>query len=149
MSWEGEMKKVTLAAVIVGIFVLTAMMGASDWPDLAPEPQLLEPRGEIVDLTGKDSLEFKWTFVGRMWQRQYYDFRLYKGRQRMEGTQIIVKQVPKNQYSISIDAGVFEDGQVYSWGVKQVYMDRKSEEAYSSFEVKKSAAKAAITDKTP
>ncbi|MDD5019348.1 MAG: hypothetical protein PHH75_00265 [Candidatus Omnitrophica bacterium] len=134
-------RALTWLAIVVGFVGLAGglVVASSDWPDLAPEPQLLEPAGEVVDLTGKQTLTFKWSpFVGRMWERQYYDFRLYKGRDRVEDAQMIVKQVPKDQYSVVIDAKVFEDGQAYTWGLKQVYMDRKSEQAYSSFKVKKS-----------
>ncbi|MFA5038678.1 MAG: hypothetical protein WC732_03250 [Candidatus Omnitrophota bacterium] len=127
--------------ILFGVFFILSdkpAVSSSDWPDLAPEPQLLEPRGEVVDLSGKDTLEFKWSpFIGRLWERQYYDFRLYKGRDRLEGSQILVSKVAKNQYSISVDASLFEDGEAYAWGVAQVYMDRKSEQAYSTFEVVK------------
>lgn len=140
MIWKGRnIKYLALILVLFFICFFTLKTAAtSDWPDLAPEPELLEPRGEIIDLAGKDSLEFKWSpFVGRLWERQYYDFRLYKGRDRVESNQMLVKKVPKNEYSITVDASLFQDGQAYSWGLKQVYMDRKSEQAYSSFIVKK------------
>lgn|GEM_PF-396411 len=123
-----------------------SLIAASDWPDLAPEPELLSPTGEVVNLADKKTLEFKWSpFIGRMWERQYYDFRLYKGRQTTEANQLIVKQIPKDQYSFTVDAGIFQDGEVYTWGLRQVYMDRKSEQAYSSFKVEKNAGSACPT----
>ena len=139
-----QARVLTWVAIVAGFVCLAgSLVTATDWPDLAPEPELLSPTGEVVDLAGKQTLEFKWSpFIGRMWERQYYDFRLYKGREMVEATQIMVKQVPKDQYSVTVDAGVFEDGQVYTWGLKQVYMDRKSEQAYSSFKVEKGAGSA-------
>lgn len=140
------MARALVWAVVVAAFACLAgsLIGSSsDWPDLAPEPELLSPIEEVVNLAGKQTLEFKWSpFIGRMWERQYYDFRLYKGREMIEANQLIVKQVPKDQYSFTVDAGVFEDGQVYTWGLRQVYMDRKSEQAYSSFKVEKGAESA-------
>lgn len=105
--------------------------------DLAPEPWLLSPISETVDLTGKDTLTFKWRpDPGPLLLRKYYDFRLYKGYQTFESTQILKKQVDPNTYSIVLDAGLFEDGQVYTWTLRQVYCDiRKSDAAYNSFKV--------------
>jgi len=140
------MARALVWAVVVVAFACLAgsLIGSSsDWPDLAPEPELLSPIEEVVNLAGKQTLEFRWSpFIGRMWERQYYDFRLYKGREMIEANQLIVKQVPKDQYSFTVDAGVFEDGQVYTWGLRQVYMDRKSEQAYYSFKVEKGAGSA-------
>lgn len=123
--------------VVLGIFCFLSVCAlASDWGDLAPEPELLEPQGEVVDISGKDGLTFKWSpFIGRLWERQYYDFRLYQGRDRVEANQILVKKVDKNQYSVTVDASQFKDGGVYSWGVKQIYLDKKSEQAYASFQI--------------
>lgn len=105
--------------------------------DLAPEPWLLEPVLEAVDLTGKDTLAFKWRpDPGPLLYRKCYDFRLYKGYQTYESTQILKKRVDPNVYSVVLDASLFEDGQVYTWTLRQVYCDiRKSDAAYNSFTV--------------
>jgi hypothetical protein len=139
-----KMKRWIWQVIVAGAVCLAgSLVTASDWPDLAPQPELLSPTGEVVNLAGKQTLEFKWSpFIGRMWERQYYDFRLYKGRQTTADNQIIVKQIPKDQYSFTVDAGIFQDGEVYTWGLRQVYMDRKSEQAYSSFKVEKGAESA-------
>ncbi|MFH1691974.1 MAG: hypothetical protein ABIC68_05355 [Candidatus Omnitrophota bacterium] len=105
--------------------------------DLAPEPWLLEPVLETADLTGKEALTFKWRpDPAPLLYRKYYDFRLYKGYQTYESTLILKKRVDPNVYSIVLDASLFEDGQVYTWTLRQVYCDiRKSDAAYNSFEV--------------
>lgn len=48
--------------------------------DYAPEPRLIAPIKEEIDLTKKTELEFKWSpHEGVSSDRRYYDFRLYKG----------------------------------------------------------------------
>ncbi len=103
-----------------------------------PVPTLLSPAGETVDLTGKDTLEFRWSpFEGRMYKRQGYDFRLYKGRQTYAGSQIYKEQVGPDAYHVVLKADMFEDGQVYTWTLRQLYFDNKSDAAYNSFKVVK------------
>ena len=105
--------------------------------DLAPEPRLLAPIKEEVDLTGKDSLEFKWSpFEGQMWERRFYDFRLYKGYQLITSAEMYVQRVDPKKYSVVLAASLFEDGQIYTWAVRQVYYDlRKSDAVSVSFKV--------------
>ncbi len=107
--------------------------------DLAPEPWLLSPISETVDLTAQTTLIFKWRpDPGPLLLRKRYDFRLYKGYQTYESTQILKKAVEPNVYSVVLDASLFEDGQVYTWTLRQVYCDiRKSDAAYNSFIVVK------------
>jgi hypothetical protein len=101
-----------------------------------PMPRLISPVGETVDLTGKNTLEFVWSpFEGSIAYRHYFDFRLYKGYQTYESTLIFKEQVPRNKYGIVLDAGIFEDGQIYTWTLRGDYVSGKSQRAYNSFKV--------------
>ncbi|MGH7198185.1 MAG: hypothetical protein ACREH5_05550 [Candidatus Omnitrophota bacterium] len=102
-----------------------------------PEPRLISPTSEEVDLTGKPSLLFEWSpFEGDITRRDYYDFRVYKGVNRVAENLIFKEKVFKSAYKIDLNADRFEDSQVYTWSVRQVYMNgSKSRKATSSFKV--------------
>lgn len=100
----------------------------------APEPRLIAPVSETLDLTGKDVVEFKWDpFVGKLFKRRYYDFWLFKGREQLARNIILKKKLAANAYSIVLKTDQFEDGQVYTWAVRQAYYDQKSDWAFSAF----------------
>ncbi len=101
-----------------------------------PEPYLLSPTKENIDLTGKKELEFKWDpHEQGLGFRQYYDFRLYKGRNEYADSLIFKKQVPPDEYQIKVPSEIFKDGQVYTWALRQVYDQGKSPRSYYSFKV--------------
>jgi len=102
-----------------------------------PKPRLLEPIVDEVDLAGKKSLLFRWSpHEGRSFGRSYYDFRLYKGYQMLEGTRVLKRRVPPKEYQTAVEAGKFEKGQAYTWSLRQVYRGTgKSDRSVSSFKV--------------
>ncbi len=140
------MRKILLGLLVALLFVVPIFAGGVH-PEMrfdfggresVPEPRLLSPISEVVDLTGKDTLEFKWSpFEGRLFKRKYYDFRIYKGREMYFKDEIFKQKVPRGTYSVVLKADIFEDGQVYTWAVRQVYDDDKSDQAYSAFRVVK------------
>jgi hypothetical protein len=80
--------------------------------------QYLEPESQaVVDLKGQEALTFAWKKTPIPGGgRQNYKFILYKGR----GYDAIESQVlDYDVYSIDIPSDKFEDGQVYTWCVKQ------------------------------
>ena len=106
----------------------------------APEPRLMYPITDEVDLTGKEELEFRWDqFPGQIFKRNYYEFCLYKGYGQYEDDIILKKRVPPNVYSFTASADIFKDGEVYTWSLRQVYntMAFKSDASYDSFTVVK------------
>jgi hypothetical protein len=101
-----------------------------------PQPRLISPITDTVDLTGQDKLVFRWsTIEGDTFRRSYYDFRLYKGYDMVESTLIFKKQVPPLEGELALDASMFEDGQVYTWSLRQKYSGGKSEKSYQPFKV--------------
>jgi hypothetical protein len=102
-----------------------------------PKPRLIAPATDVVDLTGKEELEFKWSpHEGDQVRRDHYDFRLYRGYNMVESTRILKMNIPPRQWSITLKAGLFENGQVYTWSLRQVYTgSAKSWRSFESFKV--------------
>jgi len=104
------------------IYASNAYVGLTYGYDYAPQPRLISPAKEVVDLTGKDDLEFIWSpHEGRPVSRRYYDFRLYKGREMLESTLIFKERVGPHIHKLSLGSGLFEDSEVYTWSLRQVY----------------------------
>ena len=105
--------------------------------DRVPVPRILQPYLDSCDITGKKFLEFQWSpHEGNPTQRDYYDFRLYKGYKVVESTRIFKTRLGPRQWSLALDAGMFEDGQVYTCTLRQVYTGSlKSRRAFQSFRI--------------
>ena len=88
-----------------------------------PEPRLLSPRGEKVKLKGKTTLGFIWSpHASRsLGGRRYFDFRIYKGYQMLESTLIFKETVPGSRYKLEVNSDIFENGQIYTWSLRQGY----------------------------
>ncbi len=95
-----------------------------------PAPRLLEPSDRAK--LGKDGILFRWTNEGG--DRNFYDFRLYKGTRTVESGLILKEQLPRGHAWIKVPAEKFESGGTYSWSVKQVG-SRKSRSNYSVFTI--------------
>jgi len=104
---------------IVLILMFTATLAtAADRRINTPKVRYIEPKSEaVVDLTGKESLVFKWKSTpipagGRM----AYKFNVYEEY----GYEVVVdeKLYPK-VFSIEVPVDKFENGMTYTWQVKQ------------------------------
>ena len=137
------LKQIFLVMFLLSITVTTfsqstfAVRGRS--MDFVPRPRLLSPSTEEVDLSGKEKLEFKWSPHERVRAgsgSRYFDFRLYKGYQMVEANLLLKERVPGNKHTISLDAGLFEDGQVYTWSLRRVYKGiGKSDRSINTFKI--------------
>jgi hypothetical protein len=136
-----EMKaKYLLIALCTAIFVLCvekASEGAYCSGGRVPQPQLVSPISEIVDLTGKETLEFKWIKYVSGTRAAYYDFRLYKGYVMNEGTLIFKKRLSGDESKISLDSKMFDKDKVYTWSLRmQILGSGKSDKSHYSFKVR-------------
>ncbi|MFH1440739.1 MAG: hypothetical protein ABIH18_01675 [Candidatus Omnitrophota bacterium] len=135
------MKKVILSfallLLVLSIPVFVLARGEIGLFDTMAEPCLISPITEEVDLRGKDFLEFKWmSYASEVMKRRNYEFKLYEGYNMYEDGLMDKELLPKNVYSIKIDAKKFENDKVYTWALKQIAMDgRKGDLSYSSFKV--------------
>ncbi|MDP8260756.1 MAG: hypothetical protein P9M01_00240 [Candidatus Kappaea frigidicola] len=103
-----------------------------------PQPKIFYPRSENVDIAQKDSLEFKWSsLVGSSTDRRYYDFRLYKGYDITTDNLIYKKEVSPFKSKWNVEANLFQNGQVYTWTLRQVYISGKSDRSINSFKIHK------------
>ncbi|MDD5044070.1 MAG: hypothetical protein PHU91_04105 [Candidatus Omnitrophica bacterium] len=100
-----------------------------------PAPTLLYPTTGNIDLSGKESLEFRWERLDLANTRYFY-FKLYKGYDTTEASLILKQQSDKSVYPIQIPASQFEAGQTYTWVLQQVFLSGdKSDRAFSSFTI--------------
>ncbi len=141
------MKKVII--IVLALLLVTSGAWARGMRDVyvetggaigfVPEPTLVSPVTDQVDLKGKEALVFEWNpFPGDIVRRDYYDFRVYKGTNRVEDNLIYKEKIGKSTYQVSLDANRFENGQIYTWSVRQVYGGGfKSRKSYQSFKVAK------------
>lgn len=105
--------------------------------DEVPQVRLISPISENVDVTGKDTLEFKWSpHEGVSGYREYYDFRLYKGYNMVETALVIKIRLSGDAYQFNVNADKFEKGRAYTWSVIQGYSGlKKSKEAFATFKI--------------
>lgn len=105
--------------------------------DLVPQPRLLYPRLYEVSMQPGTGLEFRWSpHEGSAVQRDYYDFRLYKGYQMLASTLLFKKRVSPRDFSITLGPEYFADGGIYTWSLRQVYTGSvKSRKSTQSFKV--------------
>lgn len=107
-----------------------------------PAPRLIAPTTSEVNLEGKDSLVFEWSpHEGDPLVRDYYDFRLYKGYSLIESALVCKEKVPADTWKYAVKTDLFQDREVYTWSLRQVYTgSKKSARSTSSFRVTLPAA---------
>ncbi len=130
------MRKTVLALMLILLLPILAFAWKDGFMRTPPEPRLFYPITENAVLTG-DYLEFKWEKATPAWL-DHYEFRLYKGDQ-MYGDSIIVKENPDwSVDSIKVKADMFQDGEVYTWSLKEVSNDdTKGDRSFQTFRVTK------------
>jgi len=137
------MLRIGVIVVAVSILLFTATYCAngsiyneSVVSDNIPRPRVIAPDSDIIDLSGKKELVFKWSpHEGDVYQRKYYDFRLYEGLQTLGPNLMLKKRVGKNKHQFSVDAGLFKAGAEYTWSIRQKYRSGKSLRTTNSFKV--------------
>lgn len=129
------MRKISFAVIFLFLIVSICSMIFGQSINVA-SPQLVRPTSEVVDLTGKDTLEFKWLLIvggNKAWE--YYDFRLYKGYQTLESTLLHKEKIDGHTDHVILAASMFQDGQVYTWTLRRLYRVNKSDRSRVSFKV--------------
>jgi len=115
----GRMKKTIIfaAVFILSVVLITPAFAGARRVDVPRVAYLAPENDSVVDLTGKEALEFKWknqpTPGGG---RDSYRFRLYRG---FSYDVVVGEDLGQGVYSVSIPADKFEDGKEYSWYVEQ------------------------------
>ena len=95
-------------------------------------PKLKYPGDKEVYLAGKKSLKFQWALAKTtLVALDYIEFYLYKGEVLTEENLVFVKRLTNKTYSIEVDSSLFEDGQFYTWGIRQFFL--RGEESNESF----------------
>jgi len=138
------MKIKFLLILLVMVISFTVFMGdgmakmGSGGGGRVPEPQLVFPLSEVVDITGKDNIEFRWIKFIAGTSVSYYDFKLYKGYVMNDATVLFQKKLSGSDSKIALDSKMFEDGQVYTWSLRMQIMGQgRGDRSYHSFKIKK------------
>ncbi len=132
--------KIATGFLILAIFVFTVdsfarrgTIGATANDYTAPE--LYSPVTSNIDLSTESNLKFKWRQV-YLAKTDHYEFRLYKGYETIASTLILKQNIPADEYPFELPADNFEINQVYTWTLKQVYINgQKSDRAFSAFKI--------------
>ena len=82
-------------------------------------PQLVFPTSDVVDLKGKDYLEFKWIIRNPVFI-DYSDFRIYKSYNTYGANLLLKERVLSGKTTLRVKADMFENNQVYTWVLKVV-----------------------------
>lgn len=107
--------------VIAGLVLCVpahARTGVFGKGQITPRVEYLQPANQSeADLTGKETLLFSWREVPiPAGGREMYRFTLYKGF----GYKVVMtKDIDERTFSIEVPADKFEDGETYTWRVKQ------------------------------
>ena len=92
------------------------MRSSTHTPDVR---YLLPANDHEVDLTGKDSLTFKWLALPKPGGgRKLYRFELFRGAEEAYN-RIYHVDLRRDVTTIDVPADMFEDGMMYTWRVKQ------------------------------
>ena len=100
-------------------------------------PRLIYPDNKVVDLSGEKTLKFQWGLTtATLVALDYIEFYLYQGEVINEKNLVFGKRLANNEYSIEINSTLFEDGQFYTWGIRQFFLrGEKSNESFNLFKV--------------
>ena len=112
------MKKLYAITLIFVTAITTLTFAGSDSRRIVPNVRYRAPRNDsIVDLTGKEILEFKWKSTpAPSGGRSAYKFNLYKG---FGYETLVSEKLDHKIYSIEVPVDMLEDGGEYTWQVKQ------------------------------
>ena len=99
-----------------------------------PEPRLRYPIYDTVILTKDQPLEFKWwnefTDTSGFILKIYEGFNMYADNLRLK------KDLSAQASSFSVESGMFQDGQVYTWSLMRIlFSGFKSAKSFNSFKV--------------
>lgn len=134
-----------MAALITtgGSFVYGGIHVSAAQRDLSepvPMPVLTEPKGYDVYVEKGQDVIFKWSMHERARGfRDGFDFRLYMGTVCVESSLVYKMMTDPETYEIQIASSMFDDGEVYTVSLRQIYDggSRKSRRAYMTFKVHK------------
>ena len=103
--------------------------------DSVPAPEYLSPRGEQINATGKDSVEFKWRAPG-MFGIDHCEFKLYKGNAASQGSLVFSQDVSPVESCVDVKTDLLQDGQDYTLLLRSIARDgTKSDKVFVYFSV--------------
>lgn len=99
-----------------------------------PPPVIMYPIYETADITGKESLEFRWRpefgAIG------HYEFKLYKGYDRVADNLITKQTLNATETSYNVANENFVNGEIYTWTLISIsFSGVKSDKSFNSFRI--------------
>ena len=83
-------------------------------------PTLIFPVEETVYISGLKKVEFRWKPADVPFEVFCYLFRIYRGRDMSQKSEVHAEQVSGLDTATEVSADHFEDGEVYTWYIKEV-----------------------------
>ncbi|MGA2775216.1 MAG: hypothetical protein ABSE81_04065 [Candidatus Omnitrophota bacterium] len=135
-NWIKVFKNLIIPTSLVFLMILPVLAVPLSKALKTPAPaQLVYPTSDIIDLRGKNYLEFKWIISSPLFI-DYSDFRIYKTYTTYGKNLILKERIPSDTTSLRIKADTFQNNQVYTWVLKVVSRGgQKSDSVYNSFKV--------------
>jgi hypothetical protein len=121
---------------ILAAFAMFPFAVSGNFAEVA-QPRIISPTGE-VDISGKDTVEFKWYYNvrGSEGQGGSYEIEIYKAGMMVQGNMVYEQKVAFGQDTLQVDAKLFQPGQGYSWQIRFIKYDlRKSDWVIESFKI--------------
>lgn len=124
-----------LFSILIFVVPAASYIGINIYNDFVPGPTLLYPVTEDIVLTGKDYLEFRWRRPEPV-ITDHFIFKLYKGYNTVQDNLILRQDFPTDTYPIKLPVSQFEEGEVYTWALIEVFRSgKKSDMSFSSFRI--------------
>ncbi len=108
------------AFIVPGSAALAGGMGSGGDNEYVPHVRLLSPITETIDMTGQDSITFKWALprTGKRGRKQI-QIRIFKSRELYADNIIFNEDLPRSAQEFTMSTDIFEDGKTYVWSVRQ------------------------------
>lgn len=86
----------------------------------APQPRLIRPTSEIVNIQDKKGILFKWSSQQiPSGGRRKYRFQLYEGYNMYKQNLIFKEELDPQTFEIFIEKDMFKNNTTYTWSIRQ------------------------------
>jgi len=135
-NWTKRIKNLVIPVFFTFLMIVPVFAVPLSRVVRGPAPaELVFPTSDVVDLKGKDYLEFKWIMNSPIFI-DYSDFRIYKSYTTYGVNLILKERVPSDKTFFRVKADMFENNRVYTWVLRVVSRSgEKSDSVYNSFKV--------------
>lgn len=133
-----KITRVFLALIFVSFLSLPVFaQGFRGMSNVVPNPEIRYPAGEELDITGKDTVTFKWRTPGSF-DIDHVNCKIYKSDITSDSNKIFSQEVDPFQSEVDIKTDLFQNGERYTIVLQSISQEGfKSDKVFNSFVVKK------------